>query len=480
MITRRINLDVASVEHPLINRMFGEDLIIDFDSSYHPIPEWRNIPVGYDMIIQFRDDLLSRYLRRNISLGRGEYFVDYSPESLEPSTINVINDLTPQGETTPVFIQGTGIYFHEIAFEPYQIKFQLQQGTVKPNLGTEGQVVVEWDLNSLIVFRETSDSLEFRRRQEDTRITIEPITQEIKFATNSLRVTAELTLESEIEKYHVWGSLDFRDSTFSLEQDEPLAQTYFGFLIDTLNAALSSKIVVTPQVVIPGYYAGRQVNVDLGRMFSYRVVTKGNQPRDKILHICLSFDREVDVTNLDLVRPFSGEDNYAIYQHENLVLKILRAKWNLLFERDREILIDTELPLIRERREVSGRGRFRLKFQQLRQADFATTLRRPDFIRVLIIAENELLQAWDEFDRELDVNDLGVVPKGEEALGIMYFPFRQPITDPTNINRFINRLFTNLLRQMYTPFHGRDISRLSRINGYLSKPLQAIFITGNL
>ncbi|WP_198648874.1 hypothetical protein [Cyanothece sp. BG0011] len=237
---------------------------------------------------------------------------------------------------------------------------------------------------------------------------------------------------------------------------------------------------MTPRVVIPGYYAGRQVKVDLGRMFSYRVVTKGNKPRNKILHICLSFDREVDVTNLDLVRPFSEEDNYAIYQHETLVLKILRAKWNLLFERDREILIDTELPLIRERREVSGRGRFRLKFQQLRQADFATTLRRPDFIRILIIAENELLQAWDEFDRELDVNDLGVVPKGEEALGIMYFPFRQPPTDPSNINQFINRLFTNLLRQMYTPFHGRDISRLTRINGYLSKPLQAIFITGNL
>lgn len=478
---------LPSYEHPLVRRFIHvQPPIPRSDFDYHPVPNWRDITGTYDAIIQFRDDLLLRYFKKNAPLW-GVFEFDYEPDALDEATRQEIDRLTPHGVMMPVPGPAGGFYYARLTFEPYQIRIRLQRTTIQLHRGTDGLLDVAWDMKLIIVYRETDDSLRDRRRRIpgfEAPPPDRPEIEEIEFAVNRIHTQARLQLESVADQYLVWANLDFGHSMFSLERDETLARAYLGSLTSDMLSVLDSDsggVAVTPRIVMTGYQGTRQVSVNLGQMYSYFVVTAGNIVGSQILHICLTFEREAAYEHLDLVRPFVGDKNYGIYQSDDLVLNVLRAKWGLLSRRETEFVLDIELPLGKNGTEVMGRGRFNVRLNELLEAAFETAAdpEREDFIALLDNVEFQLLRVWDELDQEIEVASLGVTSQHTESVAIMYSPFQEDPYAP-ELSRKVGRLMTNLLLQMYRPLHIRERLNLRDIGGYTSQPLGAIFVRGNL
>jgi hypothetical protein len=314
------------------------------------------------------------------------------------------------------------------------------------------------------------------------------VQQSIRLTEGSARTSGLVELDVRDDAFQVSGRLNCTDSDVSLHLDNAT----FNELLDIgLSAAVSealagflsdSAIAVTPPLSVGGDVRRREGLSGLASFRVAQVATLSNDAAHQVLHLCVNVGAAGETGDLDTVRPFGDDRNFAYYVSEAIVAAVVRTRWARAdTPKELESEIAVEMAVSEDSAETcTGRARVRFSFQDLSEVSLVATDGHPDTLRVTGNHEIQLLALWDCDDhRVADLGDLGHARVNPFALHVFLFG-DAPETQEGPSRQVLEDLSRRLIEPIYRPIAAGSTASHRHIRGTVSSPLGSIFVRGDL
>ena len=466
---------------------FGEFGMRDFAGA--PVPEISAVLCGFDAIYQMQVTTLSEALpwrAREFST-----LIDYELALMDEATRDAIDDILH----APGTVTDTDYSFENESFTVRFHSITLGLGREEPLTAT-----VKWRMSLILNQVETLESFTARRGlipPDDPsglppgahgRRGVDPegwgpmerVRQDINLATGRAELRGDCVIGVDSGSYSMQGYINGEDCTIELQSGDSL----FAGLLDNpsmdwrsyLELRIEEKLfslwgtstisgraaAVTPRIS----FAGSLTSADLGDEFdafevSHRVMD-GNTRFSEVLSLCVSTGSSGD---LDDVRAFTGNRNFAFALSSDLIRTIVVSRWPDLDRSFVSTVGDVEYDLSdgEERYTGIGSARLRVTLEDLSEAglDVGPGEEFTDSLRLVGDHSIELLRFILEDGTELSPADLeGDFDSPQSVPYTLHvFPFSaDPEPEVSNETKdFISGLTGELLLSIYYPFPGGGV-----------------------
>jgi hypothetical protein len=474
-----------------VNRVKNIDWVVI--GSGEPVPPMRDIQAaGFDAIIQFRGDLLQQALWRDMRLLPVQ--IDYSDarNSIIEAEIDRILNAEPVYGEYVAWPPGPPRVLVDLEVSNYKVRFSTPKIQLEP--GSPVRATVQWPITvditaieTLASFNSRVDEASFADAPPPFRETLpkglEPISVTRNLARGRVTSSKQIELEVEPTRYRVDAVFDYSDVDLTpLPGSDIFDELAEVFLRETIQDIFGSmgRVAIAPTILLGGPLRPDETLNGITRFAAIPVATGSNDGSHQVLSICIETGPGGRATDINRVRPFTGEQNYAYFVSEHIVAATILNWWNRASSRMKTLTDTISIRIPRDDGTVDyGHAEMRYELKTLDAAVFDVgTETLPDSIVLSGTVESQVLRAWFR-DREVtsDIGDLRE-PHTEPFLLHVYL-FDAPFdSGDEEVDRFLNSLVRYIIRPTLNPTDSWILQYDS--TGSVKAPLSAVLTRGKL
>jgi hypothetical protein len=491
------------------------------------VPATEDIPAGFDAMFQFRSDLLSTYLGRNVrnNLITSFTVIEYDATGLSQAvkseiynrfraalvarssspTVVITIGAEPQSQPQPTVPDVDSYLFRITVLNPritLRVNAQGQFDTrvrwtvevavgipVGPGTTAPGTPTVPFT-PSLGTVPVTGTSETGVNLPPDNPPPTSSTGQNIEFiflTSGEALTDANVELGQLAALFQVWARLDFSGTSINVRSagddlfQNLLNQQINDAVVYVLSPLLTNpEVNITPLMSLGGMLRPNEQLPGVGNFRVDHVSTFGNVSRQQVLSICVNIGPGQQAGNLDLVRPFVANENFAYYVSEPIIQAVIYSRWL----RDTPKVLETMIPVeMADQNDPAiirhGRARVRASFDVPLEIVLAPTdPTLPDAIRIAGFYQLQLLELWDYQNQPVqDLGELGNPVVNPYVIRIYLFGGLTSSAQG-DAGQFLDEIARSLLPSIYRPTT-QEI-QFRRVRGTTSQAVSGVFLHGHL